>query len=277
MRRWAFVGLLPLFVIALVTGLGVLGPFLAPIDPFKVSLLESYLPPAFMEGGKATYWLGTDALGRDIFSRILYGARATLEVSASAILLGGAVGTFIGLIAGYAGGATSTVIMRIVDATLAFPVLFIGLLLSITVGASSVTVIVAISLILWARFARVARGEVLTLRQRDFIALARIGGCSWWRIFRRHLLPNIANTLLVVASLQMGLVIITESSLSFLGAGVPPPTPTWGAMVADGRNEITGAWWISFFPGSAILITVLAANLVGDWLRDVWDPKLRQI
>jgi peptide/nickel transport system permease protein len=198
-------------------------------------------------------------------------------VSASEILLGGAVGTLAGIVAGYAGGVVDTIIMRLADATLAFPVIFIGLLLAITVGASPMTVITAISLILWARFARVARGEVLALRNRDYVTLARMGGCSWQRIIRRHLLPNIANTLLVVASLQMGLVIIIESSLSFLGAGVPPPSPTWGAMVADGRSEIMGAWWISFFPGVAILVTVLAANLFGDWLRDVLDPKLRQI
>lgn len=268
---------LPLTAVGLVVALMLFGPWLAPGDPVKVSLTESYLPPAFMNGGKAQYVLGTDALGRDILTRLLFGARATLQVSFVSIIVGGAIGILAGLAAGYAGGMVDSAIMRIADSTLAFPVLFIGLLLAITVGASSWTVIVAVSLILWARFARVARAEVLMLRHRDFVALAKMGGCSWQRIIMRHLLPNAANTLLVVATLQLGLVIITESSLSFLGAGVPPPTPTWGAMVADGRGEITRAWWISFFPGCAILATVLAANLLGDWLRDVLDPKLRQL
>lgn len=269
--------LIPLLVIAGVVLLGVFGPALTPIDPLRIALSDSYKPPSFMAGGIPAHLLGTDALGRDIFSRIVFGARTTLLVSVAAILVGGFVGILAGLIAGYVGGVVDVVTMRLADATLAFPVIFIGLLLAVTVGASIATVIVAVSAILWARFARVTRGEVLTLRGREFIALARLGGCSSWRILVRHLLPNIANTLIVVATLQVGLIIITESSLSFLGAGVPPPAPTWGGMVADGRGEITGAWWISFFPGCAILLTVLASNLTGDWLRDVLDPKLRQI
>lgn len=268
---------IPLVVIAGVVLLGIFGPLIAPIDPLRIALGDSYKPPSFMTGGIPAHLLGTDSLGRDIFSRIVFGARTTLIVSVAAIVIGGLIGILAGLVAGYAGGTVDVIIMRLADATLAFPVIFIGLLLAITVGASAATVTVAVSLILWARFARVTRGEVLTLRHRDFVALARLGGCSSWRILVRHLLPNIANTLIVVATLQVGLIIITESSLSFLGAGVPPPAPTWGGMVADGRGEITNAWWISFFPGCAILVTVLASNLVGDWLRDVLDPKLRQI
>lgn len=269
--------LIPLFAIIGVVLLGIVGPWIAPVDPLRVALIDSYKPPSFMAGGVPAHILGTDALGRDILSRILFGARTTLVVSAASIVAAGVIGILAGLVAGYAGGIADVVIMRFADATIAFPIIFLGLLLAVTIGAGVPTVVVAIAAVLWARFARVTRGEVRTLRGREFVALARLGGCSSWRILLRHLLPNIANTLVVVATLQVGLVILTESSLSFLGAGVPPPTPTWGGMVADGRGDITDAWWISFFPGCAILVAVLASNLVGDWLRDVLDPKLRQI
>jgi peptide/nickel transport system permease protein len=267
----------PVCLVVIVSLLGILGPLLSPHDPLVLSLVNSYKPPAWQVDGDWAYPLGTDALGRDILSRMLFGARVTLLVSLAAIVFGGGIGVAVGLAAGYWGGLVDAVLMRAADATLAFPIIFAGLLLAITVGPSFTTVVVAVSIVVWARFARVVRGEVLSVREREFVALARIGGCSSWRILTRHLLPNIFNTVLVMVTLQVGLVIVVESSLSFLGAGIPPPAPTWGSMVADGRNDLTSAWWIAAFPGFAIALTVLAWNLVGDMLRDALDPKLRQL
>jgi peptide/nickel transport system permease protein len=181
------------------------------------------------------------------------------------------------MIAGYAGGRVDTCLMRVVDATLAFPIILFAILLVVILGGSLVTVVIAVALVLWARYARVIRGEVLSLRERDFVAQARIAGCSSGRIILVHIFPNVLNTLVVLLSLQVGWVIIVEASLSFLGAGVPPPTPTWGSMIAEGRDYIASAWWVSFFPGLAILVTVLAFNLCGDWLRDALDPTMRQM
>jgi peptide/nickel transport system permease protein len=283
-RPWQLLGsgpsltaLLPLGIVGLVAIVGLFGPFMVPHDPFALSLGATFKPPVWAAGGSWSYPLGTDSLGRDILSRLIFGARVTLLVSLTAICLGGVLGSIIGLLAGFLGGWVDVVLMRAADATLAFPIIFAGLLLAITLGPSFLTVVIAIVIVIWARFARVIRGEVLSLREREFVALARIGGCSTWRILTKHLLPNVLNTFLVMVTLQVGLAIVIESSLSFLGAGIPPPAPTWGSMVAEGRNEIAAAWWISTFPGLAILLTVVAWNLLGDWLRDALDPKLRQL
>jgi peptide/nickel transport system permease protein len=192
------------------------------------------------------------------------------------VLAAGAVGAAVGLVAGYYRGRVDVVLMRITDATLSFPIILLALILAVTVGPSFTNVIIAIAVILWARYARVIRAEVLTLMEQDFVAQARIVGCGALRLITRHLFPNTLNTLVVLLTLQIGYVIIVEASLSFLGAGIPPPTPAWGSMIADGREFITSAWWVSFFPGLAILLVVLAFNLLGDWLRDTLDPKLRQ-
>jgi peptide/nickel transport system permease protein len=183
----------------------------------------------------------------------------------------------VGLVAGYYGGRVDAVLMRLTDATMSFPVILLALILAVTVGPSFANVVIAIAVILWARYARVIRGQVLTLMELDFIAQARIAGAGAWRVISRHLLPNTLNTLVVLVTLQIGYVIIVEASLSFLGAGIPPPTPAWGSMIAEGREFVTSAWWVSFFPGLAIMLVVLAFNLLGDWLRDTLDPKLRQL
>ena len=193
------------------------------------------------------------------------------------LIVGGGVGTIIGLLAGYYGGRLDAVLMRTADSTLAFPIILFAILLVVTLGANMANVVIAIALVLWARYARVIRGEVLAYKERDFIARARVSGCSDLRILTLHLFPNTVNTLLVLLTLQVGWVIIVEASLSFLGAGIPPPTPAWGAMVADGREYVDTAWWVSAFPGIAIMLTVIAFNLFGDWLRDALDPKLRQL
>ena len=229
------------------------------------------------KGGSMEYPLGTDKQGRDILSRIMHGARISLMVSSLAILLGGGLGTLLGMLAAYRGGKTDSIIMRIVDIKLAFPSILLALVLVAAIGAGFTTVIVVIAVLLWARYARVVRGEALAIKQQDFIDRARVSGASNARIMMRHIFPNLVNTVVVLATLEVGHVIILESTLSFLGAGIPAPTPAWGVMVADGRDLITTAWWIFLFPCLAIVLTVLSMNLLGDWLRDKLDPKLRNV
>lgn len=255
----------------------VLAPWLAPHDPLEGRLSQKLKPPVWLAGGSWDFPLGTDPLGRDILSRLIWGARVSLSVSLVAIFIGGLVGTVLGLVAGYFGGWTDTLIMRVVDVAFSLPTILLALVLAVVVGPSFQTVIAIVALLLWARYARQVRGEVLTVRERDFVAQARIAGCSHVRIIFAHILPNVTNTLIVLATLQVGYVILLEGTLSFLGVGIPPPSPAWGLMVSAGRGLIVSAWWVSFFPGVAILVTVLVLNLLGDWLRDRLDPRLRQV
>jgi len=268
---------IPIGIIALFVAAAALAPLVSPGDPYAQSLRNRFKPPVWDQRGTWAHPLGTDRLGRDMLARILYGARVSLAVGALAVLLASSVGAAVGLVAGYYGGRVDAALMRITDATLSFPVILLALILAVTVGPSFLNVVIAISVILWARYARVIRGEVLTLMQLDFIAQARIAGAGAWRIITRHLAPNTLNTLVVLITLQVGYVIIVEAALSFLGAGIPPPTPAWGSMIAEGRDFVTSAWWVSFLPGLAIMLVVLAFNLLGDWLRDTLDPKLRQL
>jgi peptide/nickel transport system permease protein len=254
-----------------------LAPQVAPHDPLKGSLANRLKAPAWQEGGSLTYPLGTDKLGRDILSRIIYGARVSLVVSLVAILVGGTIGTGLGLISGYFGRWTDSLIMRLVDISLSLPTILLALVLVAAVGPSFGTVIVVLVVLLWARYARLVRAETLAIKERDFIARARVAGASHVRIMARYIFPNVVNSLVVLATLQVGYVILLESALSFLGAGLPRPTPAWGLMIADGRELIVTAWWVSMFPGLAIMLTVLALNLLGDWLRDHLDPKLRHV
>jgi peptide/nickel transport system permease protein len=273
-RRWPVVSLT---IIAGFVVIALLAPLLSPADPYEQSLRLRFRPPVWEARGSWAHPLGTDRLGRDLLTRIMWGSRVSLAVGALAVLLASTLGAAVGLVAGYYGGRVDTTLMRITDATLSFPVILLALILAVTVGPSFTNVVVAISVILWARYARVIRGQVLTLMTLDFIAQARIAGAGAFRIITRHLFPNTLNTLVVLITLQVGYVIIVEASLSFLGAGIPPPTPAWGSMIAEGRDFVTSAWWVSFFPGLAILLVVLAFNLLGDWLRDTLDPKLRQL
>lgn len=267
----------PIVIIATMLFVAVFAPLLTPHSPTEQSLADKLVPPIWQEGGNPKYLLGTDLLGRDLLTRLFYGARVSLTVAAAALFAGGGVGLIIGIFSGYIGGRLDSLLMRVVDATLAFPTILLALLLAITLGAGLRTVVIAVSLILWARFARVVRGEVLAVKSRDFIALAQVRGCSHLRIMAVHILPNVLNTFMVLLTLHMGFVIIVEASLSFLGAGIPAPTPSWGQMVAEGRGKIASAWWMSMFPGIAITLVVLAFNLFGDWLRDRLDPKLSQL
>lgn len=256
---------------------GLFAELISPHDPIKGSLAARLKPPMWEKGGSITYPLGTDKVGRDILSRIIHGARVSLRVSLEAIVVSGAVGTTLGLLAGYFGGRVDAFIMRMVDISLGLPIILVALVFVAALGPSFSTVIAVISVLLWARYARQVRGETLSIKERDFVARARVAGASHLRIMFRYLLPNVVNSLIVLATLQVGFVILLESSLSFLGAGIPRPTPAWGLMVADGRELIVTAWWISMFPGMAIMLTVLALNLVGDWLRDRLDPKLKNV
>lgn len=265
------------FVIAAMIFMAIFAPLLAPHSPIDQTLRDKLLPPFWLEGGNSKYILGTDAFGRDILSRLIYGARVSLIVAALALTAGGGVGLLIGIVAGYMGGIVETILMRVVDAAFTFPAILFALLLAVTMGQGLGTLVIAISLLLWASFARIIRGEVLALKQRDFVALAKVRGCSGLRIMLTHILPNVFNTFMVLVTLNIGVVIIAEAALSFLGAGIPPPTPTWGLMVSEGRGRIAEAWWVSLIPGLAITALVLSVNLFGDWLRDQLDPRLRQL
>jgi peptide/nickel transport system permease protein len=268
---------IPIVIITIMLAMALFAPLLAPHSPIEQTLRDKLLPPFWLEGGSLQYPFGTDAFGRDILSRLIYGARVSLLVAALALTAGGGVGLTIGIVAGYFGGLVDNVLMRLVDAAFTFPAILFALLLAVTMGQGLGTLVLAISLLLWASFARVIRGEVLTLKQRDFVALAKVRGCSPARIMLTHILPNVLNTFMVLVTLNIGVVIIAEASLSFLGAGIPPPTPTWGLMVSDGRGRIYEAWWVSLIPGIAITLLVLSVNVFGDWLRDRLDPRLRQL
>jgi peptide/nickel transport system permease protein len=268
---------LPILVIAGMVGMAVFAPLIAPYSPIDQNLRDKLIPPFWVEDGSMQYILGTDPFGRDILSRLIYGARVSLIVAALALTAGGGIGLVIGIVAGYFGGIVDSALMRLVDAAFTFPAILFALLLAVTMGQGLGTLVLAISLLLWASFARVLRGEVLALKQRDFVALAKVRGCSSARIMLTHILPNVLNTFLVLVTLNIGVVIIAEASLSFLGAGIPPPTPTWGLMVSDGRGRIAEAWWVSLIPGLAITLLVLSVNQFGDWLRDRLDPRLRQL
>ncbi|MDO8490620.1 MAG: ABC transporter permease [Dehalococcoidia bacterium] len=268
---------IPAFVLVTMVLVAIFADFIAPHSPTETSLPHKLQPPFWQAGGSTTYLLGTDALGRDVLSRLMFGARYSLIVSLAAIVVGTSFGAALGLIAGYCGGWVDSLIMRATDVMLSLPVILLALLLAVSLGPSFITIIIIVAAVLWARYARIIRGEVLYWKTQDFVALARVAGASGFRIISRHLFPNVLNTLLVLATMQVGWAIIMEGSLSFLGAGVPPPTPSLGSMVSDGRNYIASAWWIAMFPGLAILLIVLSMNLFGDWMRDAFDPKLRQM
>jgi len=250
---------------------------LAPYSPTKMSLPDRLMPPFWAEEGSTSHLLGTDKMGRDILSRLIFGARISLSVSLLVILITSAIGTLLGIVAGYLGGRTEAFLMRITDISMAFPPILVAMLLVVSMGPSFFTVVLAISILGWAPYARLIRGETLRLREMDFVAQARIIGCSPFRIMLRHIFPNVINPLIIIMTLQIGLLIIVEASLSFLGVGIPPPAPSWGNMINDGRNLVDTAWWISTFPGIAIGLVVMSGNFLGDWLRDTMDPRLRQV
>src|SRR3989475_5531971 len=267
----------PGVVLAALVVTAVFAGYLAPQSPTEGDITQKLIPPVWMEHGEGRHPLGTDRFGRDVLSRVIYGSRISLVVSLLAIGLSGTFGTALGLISGYRGGFTDSLLMRFADIGLSLPTILIAVVLVAVSEPSFRNVVLVIALLLWPRFARQIRGETLGIKEQDLVALAVVAGRSSAWIIRRHIFPNVIPTLLVISTLQVGYVILLEGTLSFLGVGVPPPNPAWGLMIADGRGFLATAWWISLFPGLAMLLTVLAVNLMGDWLRDHLDPKLRQL
>ena len=272
----------PLAAVVILGGLilvAALADFIAPYDPtFPVKGAEIFAPPFWMEGGSLATLLGTDFQGRDILSRLIFGARVSLLVGLMGTLVAGTIGTAMGILSGYVGGWVDQIIMRVTDAWLALPAIVFAIFLAAMLGPSMWNIIVILGLVYWTRYARVVRGEVLTLRERDFVKLAEIAGASKFRVIKKHILPNVMNTATVLASLTVGVVIIAEASLSFLGVGVPPPQPAWGLMLSEARPTLmTGQWWLTVFPGACILLIVLATQLFGDWLRVRLDPQTRNL
>jgi peptide/nickel transport system permease protein len=269
---------IPTLIILSVAFLAIFANVVAPYDPEIGVLGERFRPPAWQVGGSAQHLLGTDHLGRDVLSRLIFGARVSMTVGFAAVIVAGMLGTGLGILAGYQGRWVDQVIMRLTDSWLALPAVTFAIFLSAIVGPSENNLIIILGLVYWTRYARVIRGEVLSLKERDFVRLAIVAGCSKWTIMRRHILPNVINTAIVLATLQLGVVIITEATLSFLGVGVPPPQPAWGLMLADGKKGMmAGYWWLTVLPGCGIMFVVLSANLIGDWLRVKLDPQLRQL
>jgi peptide/nickel transport system permease protein len=269
--------ILPVAIFAILIFTAIFANFLAPYSYKETSLTERRIPPAWVEGGSMKHFLGTDTLGRDILSRAIYGARVSLSVSLLAIAITASIGTVLGIISGYLGGRTDAFIMRITDIAMAFPPLLLAILIAVSLGPGYFTVIFALSILGWAGYARIIRGEALRIRNSDFVAQAQVIGTPPWKIMLRHIFPNILNILIIGITLSVGTMILTEAAMSYLGIGIPPPMPSWGSMVSDGRNDLDRAWWISTFPGILIGLVVLSGNFLGDWIRDKTDPRLRQL
>jgi peptide/nickel transport system permease protein len=253
----------------------IFAPMLSPHPPLKIDLSNALAPPFWAKHGSTDHLLGTDKLGRDVLSRMIHGARPAIIVAIASVAIAAVVGSTIGIVAAYFGRVVDQVLMRLVDIMLSFPAMLLALLLAARLGPGLGNVILVISLILWASYARQVRGDAMVVMRKEYVALARSGGRTGAGIMVRHVLPNVANTIIVLATLQLGIVIILEASLSFLGVGVPPPDPTWGGMITDGRALVETAWWLSVFPGLAILGLVLAVNVSGEWLEVFLDPRRR--
>lgn len=265
-NRLSWVGVI---LLAIIVGAAIFAPLIAPYDPLQQNILHRLQPPS------AEFWLGTDTYGRDVLSRLIYGARISLVVGFVSILIAMVVGSAIGILSGYIGGAFDRIVMSLLDVLLSFPTLLLGLMVAAMLGASFENLIIAIAITEMAPFARVARAPTITLKQRDFIEAGRSMGFSDARLMGRHIFPNMVSEVVVVGSMWMASAIRTEASLSFIGLGVPPPTPTWGGMIREGFENILDSWWLAVFPSLAILLTVLALNILGDALRDAIDPKTR--
>lgn len=278
-RTWGFIRRWPVFPVVVLTMVVVSGLFahwVAPKDPYESDLYARLTPPAWQAEGSFDHILGVDHQGRDVLSRVIHGARVSLVIAFFVIGLGGTLGTILGIVSGYYGGWVDDVIQRMVEILIAVPFLLVALIVVVVFGASLPLLIGVLAVFGWTGFARQTRTVVLQLRTTEYVLAARISGASPFRMIAKHLFPGVLNLVVVLATLSVGGVILTESILSFLGAGVAEPTPTWGNMVAGGRDYLANAWWIAFFPGMAIFLTVLSFNFLGDWLRDYLDPRLRQ-
>jgi len=253
----------------------IFAPWIAPHDPIVQNLSLASLPPFWLHGAQAGYVLGTDDLGRDILSRIIFGARLSTMVGFSVVVIGSVIGVTLGLLSGYAGGIVDDIIMRIADVQLAFPYVLLAIAVIGVIGANLYTIIAVIGITSWVQYVRIVRAEVMSLREREFVQSAHAVGCGVWRIIFKHVLPNVTSSVTVIATFEFARAIIFEAALSFLGLGVPPQVPSWGNMLAEGRQFLDTAWWIGTFAGFAIMITVMGVNVLGDGLRDAFDPRLR--
>ena len=268
------VGMIGTFMVVSVLLVALLAPLLAPHDPSQHNRRERFQPPVWMDGGNATHLLGTDQLGRDVLSRLLYGSRISVAVGVASVIIGGTLGALFGLLAGLYGGRVDTIISRAIDTFLALPFLILVLAVIGILGPSLMTIILVLGFTGWATYARVVRGETLAMREREFVGAAQALGASRMRIAAKHVFPNITASVIVLATLDVAATILAESSLSFLGLGVQPPAVTWGLMISSGRDYLSSAWWLAVFPGLCISYTVLGVIFLGDFLRDVLDPKV---
>jgi peptide/nickel transport system permease protein len=263
-------------VLLLLILLAIFAPVLTSWNPTQAVLGSRLIPPMWMEGGTSEHILGTDQLGRDLLTRLLYGARISLSVAALVAVFGGGIGAAVGIAAAFHGGKVDAVLMRLVDIVMALPTILVAILLAVALGASFTNIVIVISALLWPKVARQVRGDALVVKEQDYIHYGRAIGVPPMRMMFKHFLPNVTPSLLVITTLEIGAVILTEATLSFLGAGVPPPDPSWGLIVAEGSQLLQNGWWIATFSGLAIMVTVLVFNTIGDWLRDVLDPRLKQ-
>lgn len=272
--RWPLLAIICLVSLVIVA---LFAPQIAPADPNRQHLIQRLQPPLSPnEQGESMYWLGSDGMGRDVLSRLIYGARVSLAVGVAAVAIGGLIGVFLGVVAGYAGGRTDDLLMRLADIQLAFPFILLAIMVLVVLGAGFLNLVIVLAIGQWVTYARIARGETIAQKRKDYIESARAIGVHGSRIVRRGILPNILAPLIVIASFNVAGVILSEAALSFLGLGVPPEVPTWGGMLAESRDQLIGGyWWLAVFPGVAIMITVLSLNILGDWMRDFLDPRLR--
>jgi len=272
--RWPW---LAIVLLAPVVISGVLGSVIFPHDPTSIDLMAPRTPPVWMAGGNWSHLLGTDQFGRDLLSRLMEGSRTALIIALASVFLAALIGVTAGIVAGYYGGVVDNVIMRIADIVFAIPAILLIILIGGAVGGGFTTVLVSIVIVSWVLYARVVRGEALVLRERGFVALAKVANCSDFRILFRHILPNLMPTCIVLMTLQAGFALLIEAAITFIGLGIQPPATTWGLLIAEGRPYMTTAWWIPTFAGAAITLTVLGANLLGDWLQERYSPRLRQM
>jgi peptide/nickel transport system permease protein len=268
----------PALILLILIFSAIFADFLVLHDPEIGNPRLRLLPPCWEERGTNQYPLGTDTMGRDILSRLVYGSRISLLVAFSAVIFSACLGTVAGVSAGFFGGWVDQIIMRFTDAWLSMPIVMLGMLMAVVLGPGVLNIIIIMSLVFWTRYARVVRGETLILKTRDFVQLAIIAGCGKFRIIRKHILPNVMNNVITLASLQIGIAVVLEASLTFLGVGVPPPKPAWGLMLAEGRGGmLAGYWWLILFPGASIALLVISFNFIGDWLRLYLDPHYRNL
>ena len=275
-NKWALISIIWLFVII---AIAIFASQLAPFDPNKNNIMERVAPPLTLDKqGNMKYLIGSDALGRDSFSRLIFGAQVSLIVGFSAVLVGGILGTGLGVYAGYYGKWIDDIIMRLADIQLAFPFILLAILFLVVLGEGLINLIIVLGIGQWVTYARIARAQTISQKEKEYVEAAKALGVNNFSIMFSSILPNIFAPLIVIASFNVASVILAEAALSFLGLGVPPQIPTWGAMLAESRDHIFAKrWWMPFFPGMAILLTVLAFNIVGDWLRDYLDPRLKEV